>query len=228
MLVNTHIPTWEAPGRHLAHPKTKNSGSTFKSRLRGGWETILQCDSPFLPPVTQWATALLVVYVNCLKKKLLLDLIFSMREEIEIAIPQAWHLFQNTNPKGQKERERVSSGDNYPRQSNNYCRHSLRTSALGYYILRCKIYLCLNFLYGKLFRGNDLLLLPDKGNLDSSFPTLIFWELGIETAVFRRAFVQFAHHGLRKGHFMKGLRSHDRGVLGTMIIICAFFIESLI
>ena len=168
------------------------------------------------------------VCVNCLDRKLLLDLIFSMREEIEIAIPQAWHLFQNTNPKGQKERERVSSGDNHPRQSNNCCRHSLRTSALGYYISRGKIYLCLNFLYGKLFRGNDLLLLPDKGNLDSSFLTLIFWELKIETAVFRRAFVQYAHHGLCKGHFMKGLRSHDRGVLGMMIIICAFFIESLI
>ena len=188
----------------------------------------MQCDSPFLPPETQCASVLFVVCVNCLNKKLLLDLIFNMREEIKIPISQAWHLFQNTKAKGRKERERVSSGDNYPWQSDNCCRHSARTSALGYYISRCEIYLCLNFLYGKLFRGNDLLLLPDKGNLDSSFPTLIFWELGIETAVFWRAFVQFAHHGLCKGHSMKGLRSHDRGVLGAIIIICAFFIESLI
>ena len=32
-----------------------------------------------------------------------------MREEIEIPILQAWHLFQNTKAKGQKERERVIS-----------------------------------------------------------------------------------------------------------------------
>lgn len=60
-------------------------------------------------------------------------------------------------------------------------------------ILR-KIYLCLNFLYGQLFREDDLLLLPDKGNLDSCSPTLTSRELGIETAICRIAFVQFADH----------------------------------
>ena len=85
----------------------------------------MQCDSPFLPPETQWASVLFVVCVNCLNKKLLLDLIFNMRGEIKIPISQAWHLFQNTKAKGQKERERVSSGDNYPWQSDNCCRRLL-------------------------------------------------------------------------------------------------------
>ena len=189
----------------------------------------MQCESPFLPPETQWATVLSVVCVNCLNKKLLARSYFQYERRNRNSHFASMAPFSEHKSKGAKGKrtchQETITHDNQTTAADVY---SVRTSALGYYISRCEIYLCLNFLYGKLFWGNDLLLLPDKGNLDSSFPTLIFWELKIETAVCRRAFVQFAHHGLCKGHSMKGLRSHDWGVLGAIIIIRAFFIESLI
>lgn len=68
------------------------------------------------------------------------------------------------------------------------------TNGLESYILRCKIYLRLNFLDGQLLRENDLLPLPDKENFGGCCATLISRELEIEPVICITAFVPLEDH----------------------------------
>jgi len=116
-----------------------------------------------------------------------------MREESKIPIFQAWTLFHNIKPNEGKKRLTIIRGQ-LPRQLNDCCRQSVGTNGLESYILRCKIYLRLNFLDGQLLRENDLLPLPDKENFSSCSATLISRELEIEPVICRTAFVPLEDH----------------------------------